>query len=111
MPSEMKKFQQDLLAPVQQLRRGVVHLEARTRRILGREREELRLELRRDEEVVGAIAELLLEGVGHIVSGTVRFGTALTARKYPSLRLQTEMLEGMGHGDAGLHLLGGDVLP
>lgn len=41
-----------------------------------------------------------LEGAGHIVSGTMRFGAALTSRKYPSLRLTTYMLEGLGHGDA-----------
>ena len=41
-----------------------------------------------------------LEGVGHIVSGTMRFGAALSSRKYPSLQLTTYMLEGLGHGDA-----------
>lgn len=41
-----------------------------------------------------------LEGAGHIVSGTMRFGAALTSRKYPSVRLTTHMLEGLGHGDA-----------
>lgn len=46
------------------------------------------------------INDPFLEGRGHIVSGTVRFGAALTERKYPGLTVTTEMLEGMGHGDA-----------
>ena len=40
------------------------------------------------------------EGVGQIVSGQMRLGAALRGRKYPGLRLYTEMHQGLGHGDA-----------
>lgn len=49
-----------------------------------------------------------LEGVGHVVSGMVRFGAALTARQYPGLTLRSDMLEGLGHDDgAGTTLVRG----
>jgi len=41
-----------------------------------------------------------LEGIGHIVSGHIRFGAALASRKYPGLTLTSEILDGLGHGDA-----------
>lgn len=41
-----------------------------------------------------------LEGRGHIVSGMARFAASLTGRGYPGLKVHTEMLDGMGHGDA-----------
>ena len=41
-----------------------------------------------------------LEGRGHIVSGMARFAASLSGRGYPGLKLWTEMLDGMGHGDA-----------
>ena len=41
-----------------------------------------------------------LEGVGHIVSGTVRLTAALRGRKYPGLVLYSEVLSGLGHTDA-----------
>lgn len=41
-----------------------------------------------------------LEGIGHIVSGQARLGAALTSRNYPGLTLRSEMLQGLGHGDA-----------
>jgi predicted alpha/beta superfamily hydrolase len=41
-----------------------------------------------------------LEGVGQIVSGHARFVAALRGRNYPSLHLVTEVLPGLGHGDA-----------
>lgn len=41
-----------------------------------------------------------LEGLGHIVSGHVRLGAALTSRKYPGLTLTSEILPGLGHADA-----------
>ncbi|MBK8247150.1 MAG: hypothetical protein IPK85_07130 [Gemmatimonadetes bacterium] len=46
------------------------------------------------------MSDPMLEGVGHIVSGHIRFGAALTSRKYPGLKLASHMLEGLGHGDA-----------
>lgn len=41
----------------------------------------------------------MLEGIGQIVSGHARFVAALRGRKYPSLRLVTEILPGLGHAD------------
>lgn len=41
-----------------------------------------------------------LEGVGQIVSGQMRLGAALRGRKYPGLRLYSEMHQGLGHSDA-----------
>jgi len=40
------------------------------------------------------------EGVGQIVSGQMRLGAALRGRKYPGLRLYSEMHQGLGHSDA-----------
>jgi uncharacterized protein len=41
-----------------------------------------------------------LEGMGHIVSGTVRMSAALRGRRYPGLMLYSEILSGLGHTDA-----------
>jgi predicted alpha/beta superfamily hydrolase len=41
-----------------------------------------------------------LEAIGGIVSGQVRLSGALRSRKYPSLRLFTEIHPGLGHSDA-----------
>lgn len=40
------------------------------------------------------------EGVGQIVSGQMRLGAALRGRKYPGLRLYSEMHQGLSHSDA-----------
>lgn len=40
-----------------------------------------------------------LEYVGKIVSGHVHFGAALTARKYPSLKVYSEIHQNLGHGE------------
>ena len=40
-----------------------------------------------------------LEGVGKIVSGHAHFVAMLKSRKYPGLRLFTEMHQGLGHSD------------
>jgi predicted alpha/beta superfamily hydrolase len=46
------------------------------------------------------MSDPMLEAIGHIVSGHVRLGAALTSRKYPGLKLASHMLEGLGHSDA-----------
>jgi predicted alpha/beta superfamily hydrolase len=40
-----------------------------------------------------------IEGIGQIVSGQVRLGGLLKTRKYPSLRLFSEIHQGLGHVD------------
>lgn len=42
----------------------------------------------------------MLEGIGHIVSGQIRLAAALRGRNYPSLRLFSEIHQGLGHSDA-----------
>lgn len=42
----------------------------------------------------------MLEGIGQIFSGHTRLVASLRGRNYPSLRLVTEILQGLGHGDA-----------
>ncbi|MEP7384022.1 MAG: alpha/beta hydrolase-fold protein [Gemmatimonadota bacterium] len=50
----------------------------------------------------------ILEGLGHIASGQIRLGAMLTSRKYPGLTVQSDILQGMGHGDgAGTTLVRG----
>lgn len=46
------------------------------------------------------MSDPFLEGIGHIVSGQVRLAAALASRKYPGLRLGSDLLQGLGHGDA-----------
>jgi predicted alpha/beta superfamily hydrolase len=46
------------------------------------------------------MADPYLEGIGQIVSGQVRLAAALTGRHYPGLKLYTEILPGLSHGDA-----------
>lgn len=41
-----------------------------------------------------------LEGIGRIVSGQVHFAAMLRSRKYPSLKLFSEIHPGLGHSDA-----------
>jgi len=41
-----------------------------------------------------------VEGVGRIVSGQAHFGAVLRGRKYPSLKLHSEIHQGLGHADA-----------
>ena len=40
------------------------------------------------------------EGMGQIVSGQAKLGARLRSRKYPGLRLYSEVLSGMSHGDS-----------
>ncbi len=46
------------------------------------------------------IDDPMLEGIGHIVSGTARLSAALRGRNYPGLTLYNETLQGLGHEDA-----------
>jgi predicted alpha/beta superfamily hydrolase len=46
------------------------------------------------------MADPYLEGMGQIVSGQVRLAAALAGRHYPGLKLYTEILPGLSHGDA-----------
>jgi len=41
-----------------------------------------------------------LEGIGRIVSGHVHFAAMLRSRKYPTLKLYSEIHPGLGHSDA-----------
>jgi predicted alpha/beta superfamily hydrolase len=41
-----------------------------------------------------------LEGIGKIASGHAQFVAALRGRKYPNLKLNNEIMNGMGHGDS-----------
>jgi predicted alpha/beta superfamily hydrolase len=45
------------------------------------------------------LADAYLEGLGKIVSGHAHFGGTLNARKYPSLKLYSEMHQNLGHID------------
>jgi len=45
------------------------------------------------------IDDPMLEGLGRIVSGHAHFGGVLNSRQYPSLKLYSEMHQGMGHMD------------
>lgn len=46
------------------------------------------------------IDDPFLEGVGKIVSGQAHFSAVLRSRKYPSLKLYSEVHHGLGHADA-----------
>ena len=46
------------------------------------------------------IDDPFLEGIGRIVSGQAHLGAMLRSRKYPSLKLTSEIHHGLGHGDA-----------
>ena len=49
-----------------------------------------------------------LEGIGRVVSGQAQFGAMLRSRKYPSLKLYSEIHNGLGHTDgAGTTLVRG----
>lgn len=45
------------------------------------------------------MSDEFLEGIGQIVSGQARLGGLLKTRKYPSLRLFSEIHQGLGHVD------------